>query len=242
MKFQLFLEFNLDNSMDKREMPLLQWAKPTVVLRLSRLRGLAHLALSAHGKNWWGLLCFRRRRLAAKIWSADARWWSGRGASPIDGESDLGWRAAGCSPERSAGGGTTRRKGKLIGGVDEGLPVVEVWSKRNKGVLRSSSRRWLGQRRSRAVGRWWGLTEDAGGGEKWLPRAVSHWFELDGVAAPSADEGGAIDPHGRWRVGFTAAGDGEQSDNDRAESKCREHAWGGWKWSLGAVPLRPHAG
>jgi hypothetical protein len=51
MKFQLFLEFNLDNSMDKREMPLLQWAKPTVVLRLSWLRGLAHLALSAHGKN-----------------------------------------------------------------------------------------------------------------------------------------------------------------------------------------------
>jgi hypothetical protein len=39
--------------------------------------------------------------------------------------------------------------------------------------------------------------EDSGGGEKWSPRAVSSWFKLDGVGAPSADEGGAIDPHGR---------------------------------------------
>jgi hypothetical protein len=88
-------------------------------------------------------------------------------------------------------------RGKLIDDADGGSSVVEVWSKRNKGVMRSSSRRWLGQRRSGAVGRWWGLTEDVGGGEKRSrPVAVSRWFELDGVAAPSMDEGGAIDPHG----------------------------------------------
>jgi hypothetical protein len=88
-------------------------------------------------------------------------------------------------------------RGKLIDDADGGSSVVEVWSKRNKGVMQSSSRRWLGQRRSGAVGRWWGLTEDVGGGEKRSrPVAVSRWFELDGVVAPSTDEGGAIDPHG----------------------------------------------
>jgi hypothetical protein len=46
------------------------------------------------------------------------------------------------------------------------------------------------------VSRWQDLTEDVGGGEKWVPGAVSHWFELDGVAAPSANECRAIDPHG----------------------------------------------
>jgi hypothetical protein len=75
--------------------------------------------------------------------------------------------------------------------------VVDVWSKRNKGVLRSSSRHWLGRRRSGAVDRQRDLMEDAGGGEKWSPGAVSRWFKLDGVAAPSADEGGTIDPHER---------------------------------------------
>jgi hypothetical protein len=71
------------------------------------------------------------------------------------------------------------------------------------------------------------LTEDVSGGEKWSPGAVSCWFKLDGVGAPSADESGAINQHGRRRAGFTAIGDGEQSDGGRAESKSRERARGG---------------
>jgi hypothetical protein len=66
--------------------------------------------------------------------------------------------------------------------------------------------------------------EDANSGEKWSPGAVSHWFKVVGVAAPSADEGRVIDSHERRRAGFTTAGDGEQSDGGRAESKSRVHA------------------
>jgi hypothetical protein len=84
LKFKLILEFNLNNSKDKREMPLLQWAEPIEVLGLAQLRGLAHLALSAHGKNRGGLLPYRRRPAAC------GRQWSGRGASLVDDEPDLG--------------------------------------------------------------------------------------------------------------------------------------------------------
>jgi hypothetical protein len=42
LKFKLILELDMNNSKDKREMPLLQWAKPTETLGLPRLRGLAH--------------------------------------------------------------------------------------------------------------------------------------------------------------------------------------------------------
>jgi hypothetical protein len=131
------------------------------------------------------------------------------------------------------------QKGKHIGGVDGGSPVVEVWLKRNKGVLRSSSRHWPGRRRLGAVGRRRDLAKDADGGEKWSLGAVSRWFELNGVAAPSTDEGGAIDPH-RWRwAGFTTANDGEQSDGDRAESKSREHVRGG-ESEVGELSLCAH--
>jgi hypothetical protein len=76
--------------------------------------------------------------------------------------------------------------------------------------------------------------EHAGGGETWSPRAVSHWFELDGVGAPSADEGEAIDPHGwLWAV-FTVASDDEQSDGGRAESACEVA-----KVELGSYPRAP---
>jgi hypothetical protein len=105
-------------------MPLLQWAEPTEVLGLARLRGPAHLALLTHGKNRGGLLPHQRR-----------------------------------------------------------------------------------------------------------------WFELDGVAVPSTDEGGAIDPHGQRRAGFVPADDGEQSDNGRAES-TREVA----KVKLGSCPYAPTRG
>jgi hypothetical protein len=74
------------------------------------------------------------------------------------------------------------------------------------------------------VGRWWDLLEDAGGGEMWLPGAVSHWFELDDVATSSTDEGGAIDPDGWRRVGFVTVDDREQSEGARAERKSRVHA------------------
>jgi hypothetical protein len=91
LKFKLILEFNLNNSKDKREMPLLQWAEPTEVLGLARLRGLTHLALLAHDKNRGGLLPHQRQRLVGKIRSAGGRRWSGQGTSPIDGELDLGY-------------------------------------------------------------------------------------------------------------------------------------------------------
>jgi hypothetical protein len=121
------------------------------------------------------------------------------------------WATRSCGPPQSDdGAGAHRwwlatvssswkkwRKGKLISGIDGGSPVVEVWSKRDKGVLQSSSRRWLGRRRSAVVGRWQELTEDAGYGEKRSLIAISRWFDLDDVVAPSADEGRAIGPHGR---------------------------------------------
>jgi hypothetical protein len=63
-------------------MPLLQCAEPTEVLILARLRGPAHLA---HDQNRGALLSHWLRRLADKIRSG-----SGRGASPVNGEPDLG--------------------------------------------------------------------------------------------------------------------------------------------------------
>jgi hypothetical protein len=44
----------------------------------------------AHGQNRGALLPQRCRWLAGKIWAAGGRWWSGRGASPVNGEPDLG--------------------------------------------------------------------------------------------------------------------------------------------------------
>jgi hypothetical protein len=83
-------------------------------------------------------------------------------------------------------GETRRRRGRRVTG---GGGVVKEEQGGGEGVLQSSSRCWLGRRRSGAVNRWWDLLEDAGGGEKWSPGVVSRWFELSGVAAPSADEG-----------------------------------------------------
>jgi hypothetical protein len=51
--------------------------------------------------------------------------------------------------------------------------------------------------------------EDGGGGGTWSPGAVSRWFELASVAAPSADEGEAI-PHLGWRRRGTAVAGGDE--------------------------------
>jgi hypothetical protein len=65
------------------------------------------------------------------------------------------------------------RRRKLANGVDSRSSAVKVWSTRNKEILWSSSRRWLGRRRSEAVDLWQALTDDADGGEKWLPESLA---------------------------------------------------------------------
>jgi hypothetical protein len=44
---------------------------------------------------------------------------------------------------------------KFGNGVDSGSSAVKVWTMRNKGILWSSSRCWLGQTRSEVIGRRW---------------------------------------------------------------------------------------
>jgi hypothetical protein len=87
--------------------------------------------------------------------------------------------------KRSGGGEACRRGGQRVTGsegvVDEeqGGPMelleVIAWPKEVEAVD--------GQR---------ALTEDVGVGEKLSPGVVSRRFELDGAAAPSADEEGAV--------------------------------------------------
>jgi hypothetical protein len=69
-------------------MPLLQWAEPTEVLGLARLRGPADMALSSHNKNREGLLPVGAGGLLAKSGrpAAGGRRWSLRGVSPVNGE------------------------------------------------------------------------------------------------------------------------------------------------------------
>jgi hypothetical protein len=63
---------------------------------------------------------------------------------------------------------------------------------RKKEVLWRSSRQFLGWRKLGTVSIRWALTKVANNGEKWSPGVVSRRIDLDSVAAPSADEGGAV--------------------------------------------------
>jgi hypothetical protein len=91
------------------------------------------------------------------------------------------------------------------------------------------------------VGRRRDLTEDVGGGEKWSPGAVSCWFKLDGVGAPSADESGAIN---------NTDGDGRASRRSvmaskvmAAERRARaESAYEVVKVESGSCPRAPTCG
>jgi hypothetical protein len=136
-------------------MPLLQWAEPTEVLGVDRLRGPAHLVVSAHSQNRGALLPHRRRWLVGKILSIYNRWsaveWLG---SLVNGESNLRWRAVGCSPERSADGGATRQTEKLVDDADGGWSTVE----------------WPGSK----PGEWWTWFGVKGGGV--LNWAVDRWW------------------------------------------------------------------
>jgi hypothetical protein len=63
---------------------------------------------------------------------------------------------------------------------------------RKKEVLWRSLRQFLGWRKLGTVGIRWALAKVANNGEKWSPGVVSRRIDLDSVAAPSADEGGAV--------------------------------------------------
>jgi hypothetical protein len=130
--------------------------------------GPVPLGVLTHGRwNQGGGNPPRRQRLTVQIrQAAIGRWGSGLGANPIDGDHDLGWRAARGSPELSRDSDGGRAEGCTNEGVDRLSLARLVMSVSTSKLGRCY---WRGRRGRRSTG---------GDGRGWLVKWMKWWLVM----------------------------------------------------------------